>query len=119
MRTRSDGAAAFPPAPPLSADGHAWRHSDAELAAIVAHGAGGGAVPGGAPGGMPAFADRLGSDEIGAVLAHVKSRWPAGTRAYQAALNQGGGETLAGLLRDPTWTFPGECLPAPAGALER
>ena len=57
---------------------------------------------------------RLGPDEIDAVLAHVKSRWPAGIRAYQAALDPGGGEALAALLRDPSWTFPGGCLTAPA-----
>ena len=50
---------------------------------------------------------------------HVKSRWPAGIRAYQASLNPGGGEALAALLRDPAWTFPGECLPAPAETVER
>jgi mono/diheme cytochrome c family protein len=105
-------------APPLGASGHAWRHADAELAAIVAHGAGGAAKPDGAPG-MPAFAGRLGPDEIDAVLAHVKSRWPAGVRAYQAALNRDGGEALAALLRDPAWTFPGECLTAPSEAVER
>ena len=62
--------------------------------------------------GMPAFAERLGPDGIEAVLMHVKSRWPAGIRAYQAALNPGGGEVLAALLRDPAWTFPSECLTA-------
>ena len=119
VRTLSDGAPAFPPAPPLGAAGHAWRHSDAELAAIVAHGAGGDAGPDGAPGGMPAFAGRLGPDGIGAVLAHVKSRWPAGIRAYQAALNPGGEDAPAALLRDPAWTFPGECLTAPAEVVGR
>jgi mono/diheme cytochrome c family protein len=117
VRTRPGGAPAAASAPPLDAAGHAWRHSDAELAAIVANGAGGAAGPG-APG-MPAFAVRLGPGEIGAVLAHVKSRWPTSTRAYQASLNRGGGEALAALLGDPTWAFPGECLPAPAGAVER
>ena len=117
VRTRPDSALAAASAPPLGMAGHAWRHSDAELADIVAHG-----KPSAAAGdeqGMPAFAGRLGPGEIGAVLAHVKSRWPAGIRAYQASLNPGGGEALAALLRDPAWTFPGECLPAPAEAVER
>ncbi len=107
-RLGSGGAPGSPPAPPLGASGHAWRHSDAELAAIVARGTPGAAV--GRERGMPAFAGRLGPDGIEAVLMHVKSRWPAGIRAYQAALNPGGGEVLAALLRDPAWTFPSECL---------
>ena len=85
---------------------------------IVARGTSGAAAAGDAPG-MPAFAGRLSRDEISAVLAHVKSRWPAGVRAYQAALNRDGGEALAALLRDPAWTFPGECLTAPSEAVER
>ncbi len=63
---------------------------------------------------MPAFAERLGGREIDAILAYVKSRWPASVRAYQATLNPDGGETLADLLRDPTWTFPSQCLAPPA-----
>ena len=118
VRTRPGGAPVAASAPPLGASGHAWRHADAELAAIVAHGAGGTAKPDGAAG-MPAFAGRLSRDEISAVLAHVKSRWPTGIRAYQAALNRDGGEALAALLRDPAWTFPGECLTAPSEAVER
>jgi mono/diheme cytochrome c family protein len=107
-RTRPGDAVVSPSAPPLGASGHAWRHSDAELATIVAHGTPSAAVGSGQ--GMPAFAERLCPDEIGAVLAHVKSRWPASIRAYQVALDPGGGKTLAALLRDPAWTFPGECL---------
>ncbi len=68
---------------------------------------------------MPAFAGRLSLDEIGAVLAHLKSRWPSGIRAYQAALNPSGGEALAALLRDPAWTFPAECLTATTEVVER
>lgn len=49
---------------------HAWRHSDAELAAIVAQDIGASAP--GRAGGMPAFAGRLGNSEIEAVLAYVR-----------------------------------------------
>ena len=28
-------------------------------------------------------------------------------------------EAVAALLRDPAWTFPGECLTAPSEAVER
>ena len=116
MRTWPGGAPVPSSAPPRGATGHAWRHSDAELADIVARGT---PTAAGRERGMPAFAGRLGPDEIGAVLAHVKSRWPAGIRAYQAALDRDGGEALAALLRDPTWTFPGECLTAPSETAER
>ncbi|HYZ31330.1 MAG TPA: cytochrome c [Crenalkalicoccus sp.] len=113
VRTESgSGLAAI--APPLDATGHAWRHTDADLAAIIAHGTEGTGGPGGTPG-MPAFAGRLDRSEIAAVLTFVKSHWPAGLRAYQAALNPGGEEALAGLLRDPAWTLPGQCR-SPPGA---
>ena len=61
----------------------------------------------------------LSPEDIDAVLAHLKSRWPAGIRAYQAALNPGGGDALAALLRDPAWTFPRECLTAPPEVVGR
>jgi mono/diheme cytochrome c family protein len=37
---------------------------------------------------MPAFGDRLGDREIWAVLAFIKSRWPAEIRAVQEERNQ-------------------------------
>ena len=97
-----------PPAPPLGVTGHAWRHSDAELAAIIAEGMGDPAPPSGTPG-MPAFAELLGHSEIAAILKYVKSRWSASTRAYQATLNQDGEEELAAKVHDPTWLFPSQC----------
>ncbi len=107
------GAQTLPP--PLGANGHAWQHSDAELNAIVARGIGAAALAAERPS-MPAFAERLGADGIDAVLEYVKSRWPAGVSAYQAALNPNGGNALAALLRNPAWSFPNQCLPPPAVA---
>lgn len=101
------------PAPPLDATGHTWRHSDTELAGIVARGAGG-VDPSGSTSVMPAFAERLNESEIDDILAYVKSRWPADIHAYQATLNSGGGLALSALLRDPAWTFPAQCLSPPA-----
>ena len=95
--------------PPLGVTGHAWRHSDTELATIVAHGTGGPAAPTGNIS-MPAFADRLSRDEIRLILAYVKSRWLPGFRDYQASLTDGGKGMLAKSLLDPDWTFPGQCL---------
>ena len=102
---------AGPPAgaPSLGAAGHAWRHSDAELAAIVASGTGAAVSPGDVPA-MPSFEERLGRDEIHAILTYVKSRWPASIRAYQVSLNPGRDEALVAWFDDPAWTFPGQCL---------
>lgn len=115
-RRRPDAGNA-PFAPSLGMAGHAWRHSDAELAAIVAQGIGASAP--GRAGGMPAFAGRLGNSEIEAVLAYVRSGWPGSVRIYQAALDPGKGETLTGLLRNSAWTFRGQCLPPPGAADSR
>ena len=109
--TRLEGGAA----PPLGATGHAWRHSDAELAGIVVRGTAGAGLPG-VQAGMPAFAERLDRGEIDAVLAYVRSRWPANVHAYQATLNPGGAPAPSALLRDPAWTFPAQCLSPPATA---
>ena len=108
---RQPGLQTPPFAPSLGMAGHAWRHSDAELAAIVAQGIA--APPSSHAGGMPAFAGRLGNSEIEAVLAYVRNGWPGNVRTYQAALDPAGGETLTDLLRDPAWTFRGQCLPPP------
>lgn len=60
-------------APPLDATGHAWLHSDDDLALSVRNGS--------AP--MPAFAGTLSEDDIRAVVAYMKSTWPAATLAQQ------------------------------------
>lgn len=100
-------------APSLGQAGHAWQHSDAELAAIVGHGTGSVAPPGDTPG-MLAFAERLDRSDIDAILAFVKSGWSRSARTYQAALSQGGETAWATLLRDPAWVFPGQCRPPSA-----
>jgi S-disulfanyl-L-cysteine oxidoreductase SoxD len=48
----------------------------------------------------------LNDDQILAVLAFIKSTWPPGVRAYQAAQNPGG-PSLADLPGD--WSFPPSC----------
>ena len=55
---------------------------------------------------MPAYATRLTPAQIDATLAYIKSTWPPGIRAYQAAQNPGG-PPLAQLPGD--WTFPPTC----------
>lgn len=60
-------------APALDATGHSWHHSDIALADTIRNGS--------AP--MPAFGDTLADQEIEAVVAYIKSTWPAATLAQQ------------------------------------
>jgi len=73
------------PAPPLDATGNAWRRRDAELFAIVRDGAA--AYPFGYSADMPAFGGELTDEDVSAVLAYVKSRWPADVRSSQVRTN--------------------------------
>ncbi len=93
------------PAPPHDASGHTWQHSDAELHELVAHSVYKFTAPG-YRSAMPAFAGRLSAREIAASIAYIKSTWPPGVRAYQAAQNPGG-PLLADLPGD--WHFPATC----------
>ena len=69
------------PAPPHDASGHTWHHADRQLFDITKRGLG--AVVEGYESDMPAFADTLTDDQIRAVLAYIKSTWPARERAFQ------------------------------------
>ncbi len=64
------------PAPPHDETGHTWHHADRVLFDITRNGL----VPPYAPrnyqSDMPAFGGELSDDEIWAVLAYIKSRWP-------------------------------------------
>lgn len=64
------------PAPPHDETGHTWHHPDDVLFGIVKDGIAGYAPPG-YESDMPAFGGALSDDEIWAVLAYIKSRWPA------------------------------------------
>lgn len=70
------------PAPPHDASGHTWHHSDTELRLMVEGGMS--ALVPGYESDMPAFRDILSPEEIGAVLAYIKSTWPHRERQYQA-----------------------------------
>lgn len=76
------------PAPPHDASGHTWHHSDEVLFRITRDGMGPFAPPG-YQSDMPGFGNVLSTDEIAAVLAFIKSTWPADTRRRQAAIGQG------------------------------
>ncbi len=70
------------PGPPHDETGHTWHHPDRQLFQITKNG-----VAASAPAGykttMIAFADQLSDEEIWAVLAFIKSRWPASIRQRQ------------------------------------
>ncbi|MEO1092296.1 MAG: cytochrome c [Pseudomonadota bacterium] len=74
------------PAPPHDVTGHTWHHPDALLFAYTKHG-GAAVVGGGFQSNMPGFADILDDDEIWAVLAFIKSRWPEHIRQRQAEID--------------------------------
>lgn len=69
------------PAPPHDATGHTWHHSDHALFTITKLGVG--AIVPGYESDMPAFEGRLTDTEIRAVLAYIKSTWPARERGFQ------------------------------------
>lgn len=94
------------PAPPLDGTGHGWRHSDAALFHFVKFSVLDEAGPDYRTD-MPAFADRLSDDQIRAVIAYIKSRWPVGVRAAQSFLNP----DHAGMPDriDGDWRLPADC----------
>jgi mono/diheme cytochrome c family protein len=74
------------PAPPHDATGHTWHHADTLLFAIVRDGIEPHVLPG-YESDMPAFGGRLSEAEIWAVLAYIKSAWPAETRRWQSEVS--------------------------------
>jgi mono/diheme cytochrome c family protein len=73
------------PAPPHDASGHTWHHPDQLLFGITKYGlVPGKYAPPGYSSDMPAFGGRLTDEQIWAVLAYIKSRWPKEIRAAQA-----------------------------------
>lgn len=99
------GADGMLPAPPHDPSGHTWQHSDAELTELVTNSVAAFAAPGYRTA-MPAYAERLSTAQIQAVIAYMKSTWPPGIRGWQAAQNPGG-PALAELGGD--WVFPSTC----------
>lgn len=66
------------PAPPHDETGHTWHHPDALLVDIIKNGlVPGKTAPPGYVSDMPAYRDILSDQEIIAVLAYIKSTWPA------------------------------------------
>lgn len=76
------------PAPPHDETGHTWHHPDSLLFDYTKRG-GAAVAPEGFQSAMPGFGDVLSDAEIWAVLAYIKSRWPAEVRARQAEISGG------------------------------
>lgn len=74
------------PAPPHDETGHTWHHPDQQLFDITKYGVERFAPPG-YRSNMPAFESILSDRDIWAVLAYIKSRWPAETRRLHEARN--------------------------------
>ncbi len=74
------------PAPPHDASGHTWHHPNAQLFGITKHGLAP-YVPAGYQSDMPAFDGTLSDEQIAAVLAFIKSKWPAEIRERQTRIN--------------------------------
>ncbi|MEZ5832349.1 MAG: cytochrome c [Dongiaceae bacterium] len=75
------------PAPPHDESGHTWHHPDEVLLRIIREG------PAfytalGVQSDMPAFEDTLTDQDIAAILAYIKSRWPQTIRLRQAQMNR-------------------------------
>ena len=71
------------PAPPHDVTGHTWHHGDAQLFEITKRGTEA-VVGGNYKSDMRGFADELDDADIWAVLAYIKSQWPADIQAAQA-----------------------------------
>ena len=71
------------PAPPHDETGHTWHHPDRQLFEITKLGTAA-LIGGDYQTAMGPFAEVLSDDEIRAVLAYIKSRWPENIRARQA-----------------------------------
>lgn len=71
------------PAPPHDETGHTWHHPDQQLFDYTKLG-GAAVVPAPFKSAMPGFGETLSDDQIWAVLAFIKSRWPERQREIQA-----------------------------------
>ena len=76
------------PCPPRPHDdsGHTWHHADDFLFGYTKFG-GAAYAPEGFKSAMPAFEAQMSDADIGAVLAFIKSRWSAQSRAQQARIS--------------------------------
>ncbi len=74
------------PAPPHDETGHTWHHPDQQLFEITKHGTAA-LVGSDYQTAMGPFGEVLSDDEIRAVLAYIKSRWPENIRSRQSEIS--------------------------------
>jgi len=86
---RSPGPEGLMPAPPHDETGHTWHHPDTLLFRITKYGTAA-VVGGGYRSAMAGFGDVLSDADILAVLAYIKSTWPARVQAMHDRVNAGG-----------------------------
>ena len=84
---KSDGLL---PAPPHDETGHTWHHPDGQLFEITKRGTAA-LVGSNYQSAMGPFGEVLSDDEIRAVLAYIKSRWPENIRTRQAEITERAG----------------------------
>ena len=77
------------PAPPHDRTGHTWHHPDRFLFDYTRRGGAAMGIPG-FKSAMPGFREILKDGEIRAVLAYIKSRWPASVLARQRQIDARG-----------------------------
>lgn len=94
-------------APAHDQSGHTWRHSDEELFHMVKFGRFT-ETPTDVVSWMPAYSSRLSDDDVLAVIAFIKARWPTGIRVLQAMLNPGS-RGMPAEARTTDWRFPVLC----------
>jgi mono/diheme cytochrome c family protein len=80
------------PAPPQDESGHTWHHPDSVLFQLVSGGLTPPLAPPGYQSDMPGFRATLSDDQIWAVLAFIKSRWPARIRDHQQRITEQAGQ---------------------------
>lgn len=76
------------PAPPHDETGHTWHHPDETLFDLTKQGLKPPLAPAGYQSDMPAFGPVLTDEQIWAVLAFIKSRWPEKIQARHSSLNE-------------------------------
>ena len=74
------------PSPPLNGTAHTWHHTDSLLFEVIKEGPGA-ALPGYKTKMRP-FTGKLTDDDIWAVIAYIKSKWPPNIRARNAEMQQ-------------------------------
>lgn len=80
------------PAPPHDETGHTWHHPDDQFFRITKLGLRPPLAPDGYQSDMPSFGADLTDEQIWAVLAFIKSRWPAEIRARQTRRDRAANE---------------------------